>query len=173
MSNLLNIFKKNRNNKVVDENLENIKMIPVPDIRAYMIKGYEEINEVKNKNVDLESSLKEFKEKAEKFEKLYDAALVTSREFENRYNNSQKESEHYKNLFYKEQEFRNIDNKASKQEYDKLKERTYILEERLKNKNSEMQEEIKSEIITLIKNTKGTLSKDKIVKLISEVSNAK
>lgn len=162
---LLGLFKKK---EITDEELENMKMIAVPDIRAYMLKGYEEIREVKSENEKLKSSLKEYKEKANKFEQLYNAQLLVSQEFEERYNNSEKKRERFEKLLNDEEEFRKVDNRESKQEIDRLKEQNYILHEKLEEAKIIISKEIKEELINKIQVFKGNLSKSKIINLIEE-----
>lgn len=79
---MLKFLKK----KESDKEAENIEMIPVPDIRAYMIKGYEEIREVKRENEELKQKVKDLTAESIKNKQLYEAQLVVAQEFENRYN---------------------------------------------------------------------------------------
>lgn len=163
---LLGLFKKKEVQR--DEELENVKMIPVPDIRAYMLKGYEEIKEVKNKSEELESKLNEYKEKADKFEQLYNAQLIVSQEFEERYNTAESKRKIFERRLETEEGLRKADNKESKQEIDKLKEQNYILQEKIKEAKIIISKEIKEELINKIQAFKGNLSKSKVINLIEE-----
>lgn len=162
---LLGLFKKK---EITDEELENMKMIAVPDIRAYMLKGYEEIKEVKSEKEKLKSELKEYKEKASNFEQLYNAQLVVSQEFEERYNTAESERKIFVGRYESEQEFRKADNKENKQEIDKLKEQNYILQEKLEEGKAIISKEIKEKLINKVQAFKGNLSKSKIINLIEE-----
>lgn len=158
---LLDIFKKKK-----DEDLENVKMIPVPDIKAYMIKGYEEIKEIKEKARQEEESKNNYKEQAENNEKLYNAALVSANEFENRYNDSQKEVNKYKKLYEEEKEGRKRDNNKNIEIINELKERVYNQNIKLENSIRTTSEEAVQFMIEQIKNAKGNLSKAKIIRIL-------
>ena len=67
---------------VVDNNTElpDFRKITVPDLKQYLINGYDEIREVKKEK----EILKEDLEKAKKFEDLYNSTLVVLNEFKER-----------------------------------------------------------------------------------------
>lgn len=161
------ISKKEK--KENNENNENVKMIPVPDIREYMLKGYEEIREVKKQKEKLEESEKKYKDNAEKFEKLYDATLVSLREFERRDKDNQIEIKRWKDRYESECECRKADNKGNKETIEKLKEEKYILEEELKGAENIISTDLKNRITNEIIRQKGNLSKDKIIKIIKDI----
>lgn len=158
---LLDIFKKKK-----DEELENVKMIPVPDIRAYMVKGYEEIREIKAKAKQEEESKNNYKEQAENNEKLYNAALVSAHEFENRYNNSQSEIDKYKKLYEEEKENRKRDNNKNAVIINELKEQLYDKNIKLENSIRTTSAETIQFMIEQIKNAKGSLSKARIIRIL-------
>ncbi len=144
---------------------ENVKEIKVPDLKQYLVKGYEEIRQVKKENIELENQLEEEK----KNKQLYEGALVTLSEFQQRDKDNKNEINRLKNkIKEKEQEINNINSqlntyKIKQIEYDKRK----------KNLKNEINENVKTKIDILkdnicnkIKNTKGNLSKDKIIDII-------
>ena len=146
---------------------ENVKEIKVPDLKQYLVNGYEEIRQVKKENIELENQLEEEK----KNKQLYEGALVTLSEFQQRDKDNKNEINRLKNkIKEKEQEINNINSqlntyKIKQIEYDK----------REKNLKNEINENVKTKIDILkdnicnkIKNTKGNLSKDKIIDINSE-----
>ena len=67
---------------VIDDNKElpDFRKITVPDLKQYLINGYEEIREVKKEKEKLKNDL----EKAKTYEDLYNATLITLEEFRKR-----------------------------------------------------------------------------------------
>ena len=144
---------------------ESVKEIKVPDLKQYLVNGYEEIRQVKKENIELENQLEEEK----KNKQLYEGTLVTLSEFQQRDKDNKNEIDRLKNkIKEKEQEINNINSqlntyKIRQIEYDK----------REKNLKNEINENVKRKINILkdnicnkIKNTKGNLSKDKIIDII-------
>lgn len=167
---MLNLFKRKNNTE-----LENVRMIPVPDIRAYMIKGYEEIKDVKGKNAELEQKVQELQQKADKNEKLYEAQLIVAQEFERRCKKLDRDLDWEKKKRKDENEKRQADIELNLKQINKLKEEKYILEEQIKNFEKYKKQEIKNainkyedELCIKIKNIKGRLSKDNIIDLIKK-----
>ncbi len=167
---MLNLFKRKNATE-----LDNIKMIPVPDIRAYMIKGYEEIKEVKEKNKELEQKVQELQQKADKNEKLYEAQLIVSQEFKSRCNRLDKDLDWEKSKREDENAKRQADIELNLKRINKLKEEKYILEEQIENFEKYKEQEIKkainkyeNELCIKIKNVKGRISKDNIINLIKK-----
>ena len=87
MRSLKNFFNKkikteNIEITVIDDNKElpDFRKIAVPDLKQYLIEGYEEIREVKKQKEDLKEEL----ENAKKYKELYDATLITLNEFKTR-----------------------------------------------------------------------------------------
>ena len=140
---------------------ENVKEIKVPDLKQYLVNGYEEIRQVKKENIELENQLEEEK----KNKQLYEGALVTLSEFQQRDKDNKNEIDRLKN---KVKEKNNINSqlntyKIRQIEYDK----------REKNLKNEINENVKRKINILkdnicnkIKNTKGNLSKDKVIDIV-------
>lgn len=150
---------------LIPKKQESVKEIKIPDLKQYLVNGYEEIRQVKKENIELENQLEEEK----KNKQLYEGALVTLSEFQQRDKDNKNEIDRLKNkIKEKEQEINNINSqlntyKIRQIEYDK----------REKNLKNEINENIKRKINILkdnicnkIKNTKGNLSKDKIIDII-------
>ena len=150
---------------LIPKKQESVKEIKVPDLKQYLVNGYEEIRQVKKENIELENQLEEEK----KNKQLYEGALVTLSEFQQRDKDNKNEINRLKNkIKEKEQEINNINSqlntyKIRQIEYDK----------REKNLKNEINENVKRKINILkdnicnkIKNTKGNLSKDKIIDII-------
>lgn len=150
---------------LIPKKQESVKEIKVPDLKQYLVNGYEEIRQVKKENIELENQLEEEK----KNRQLYEGALVTLSEFRQRDKDNKNEIDRLKNkIKEKEQEINNINSqlntyKIKQIEYDK----------REKNFKNEINENVKRKINILkdnicnkIKNTKGNLSKDKIIDII-------
>lgn len=154
---------------LIPKKTESVKEIKVPDLKQYLVNGYEEIRQVKKENIELENQLEEEK----KNKQLYEGALVTLSEFKQRDKDNKNEIDRLKNkIKEKEQEINNINSqlntyKIRQIEYDK----------REKNLKNEINENVKAKIDILkdnicneIKNTKGNLSKDRIIDIIYKES---
>jgi hypothetical protein len=168
--NMLSIFKKKEKeeNKENSE-LENVKIIAVPDIRNYMIKGYEEIREVKQQKENLEEKVRKLKEEANKNEQLYNAQLIVSQELTTRNKELENQLSWAKDKEDTQTRLRELDNKENRKIIDELKEEKYILEEKLKNKENITRKQIKEELIKKIEDTKGRLSKEIVIDKIKEM----
>ena len=150
---------------LIPKKQESVEEIKVPDLKQYLVNGYEEIRQVKKENIELENQLEEEK----KNKQLYEGALVTLSEFQQRDKDNKNEINRLKNkIKEKEQEINNINSqlntyKIRQIEYDK----------REKNLKNEINENVKRKINILkdnicnkIKNTKGNLSKDKVIDIV-------
>lgn len=168
MSMFLSIFKKKQQEMEINQDLENVKMIPIPDIRPYMIKGYEENQKNRDKIKELEKELATYKAKAEKNEQLYNAALISTQEFETRFNESNKDAEYYKKLYLEEKDFRIKDNEQHLDMYNQLKETYYFLQGNFNGEVSKAVKLYKTNIEKIIKSSKGNLSKSKILNILDE-----
>lgn len=164
---MISLFKtKKVKRQEENKQLENIKMIAVPDIREYMIQGYKEIEQVKQDKEAIEKSRDNYKQDAEKFEKLYEATLVTLNEFKQRDDSNIKEIADLKRKLEAEKDFRKQDNKDNKEEINKLQEEIIMLNNKNREIENTTKEKIKNELIGQIKKTKGNLSKDKVIEII-------
>lgn len=166
---LINLFnKKEKAEMIVEETLPDVQQIKVPDLKQYLLDGYEEIREIKKINEQLQLELEE----KTKYKILYDGALVTLEEFKTR---EKEDKDKIDNLQTKLNE--------NQEEIYKLNDllNTYKIKQleadkQLKNIDKLIQDNIKSAIINfketiinLIKNTKGNISKDKVCKLIQRM----
>lgn len=155
---------------VIDDNKElpDFRKITVPDLKQYLINGYDEIREVKKEKEKLKNDL----EKAKTYEDLYNATLVTLEEFRKR---DEENKTNLRKLEYKINEKEN--------EISNLKEQvnTYRILEIETNKKIENIEKIKKEeksngikeykekLIQEITNTKGNISKSKLFSIINYI----
>lgn len=150
---------------LIPKKQESVKEIKIPDLKQYLVNGYEEIRQVKKENIELENQLEEEK----KNKQLYEGTLVTLSEFQQRDKDNKNEIDRLKNkIKEKEQEINNINSqlntyKIRQIEYDK----------REKNLKNEINENVKTKVDILkdnicnkIKNTKGNLSKDKVIDIV-------
>lgn len=167
---MFNFLKKKKESKeliVQDFNaqLPDIQKISVPDLKQYLLNGYEEIRREKIEKEKIKQELQE----AQKYNQLYEGALVTLDEFrkrdeenkekiqklENNIEELQKEKinnfEIYNDLKIKFQELQN-----EKENNEKI-----ILE-----KMNKAVMEAKNKIINNIQNTKGNISKSKVCDMI-------
>lgn len=163
---MISLFKNKKVKKKEDTQIENIKMIAVPDIREYMIQGYKEIEQVKQDKEAMEKARDNYKQEAEEFEKLYEATLIALNEFKQRDGRNVSKITELENKLEAEMEFRKRDNKTQKDEINKLQEEIIVLNNKSKKVENTTREKVKTELIKIIKNTKGNLSKDKAIQII-------
>ena len=172
---MLKLFNNKKNKEkteivVVDNNKElpDIRKIAIPDLKQYILKGYEEIREIKTQNHELEEKL----EDAKKYKDLYETALVTTGEFEKR-------DEENKQIIKKKQEKidKYIEENSKLQEiintYKILEKDIETREKEITNKYNEIKNEgiikYKDNLIEKINNTKGNISKSKLIMIVNEV----
>lgn len=166
---LVNLFKnKQKAEMIIEEKLLNVQQIKVPDLKQYLLNGYEEIREVKNQNEQLQLKLDE----QSKYKLLYDGALVTLEEFKTR---EKEDKDKINNLQTKlneqQEEIYKLNDLVNTYKIKQLQ-----VDEQLKNTDNLIQDNIdssimnfKATIIELIKNTKGNISKDKVCNLIKRM----
>lgn len=175
MRNLKNFFSKKTKTEnieitVIDDNeeLPDFRKIAVPDLKQYLIEGYEEIREVKKQKEDLKEEL----ENAKKYKELYDATLITLNEFKTRdEENKEIQIKMDKEIIEKEIKITDLKEEVN----------TYKILETETNKKIENIEKIKQEernnaikeyqekLIEEINNTKGPISKSKLISIISSI----
>lgn len=80
---------------IVKKNNEREAIISVPDIKEYLVKEYERVNNLKLINEGLEQQLKE----AEEINLKYNATLVTLNEYSNRLELAEREITSWKNSY--------------------------------------------------------------------------
>lgn len=145
---------------------QEVREIKVPDLKQYLINGYEEIRQVKREKIQLENQLEEQK----KYEQLYNGALVTLEEFKKRDIENNEEILRLRGKIRdKQKEIDDINSKLNtykirQHEYDK-KEKEY--NENMINEISINMTDLKQKIIKNIENTKGNLSKKTIISIIN------
>lgn len=145
---------------------QEVKEIKVPDLKQYLVNGYNEIRQVKQEKIKLENELEEEK----KNKQLYEGTLVTLDEFRKRDEENNKEiSRLREKIRDKQNEIDSINSKLNtykirQHEYDE-KEKKYSAN--IRNEIEIATKDLKQEIISNIKNTKGNLSKDTIINIIN------
>lgn len=166
---LVNLFKtKQKSEMIIEEKLPDVQQIKVPDLKQYLLNGYEEIREVKNQNEQLQLKLEE----QLKYKLLYDGALVTLEEFKTREKEDKDKINNLQTkLNEKQEEIYKLNDLVNTYKIKQLQ-----VDEQLKNTDNLIQDNIdsaimnfKATIIDLIKNTKGNISKDKVCNLIKRM----
>ena len=166
---LVNLFKnKQKSEMIIEEKLPDVQQIKVPDLKQYLLNGYEEIREVKNQNEQLQLKLEE----QSKYKLLYDGALVTLEEFKTREKEDKDKINNLQTkLSEKQEEIYKLNDLLNTYKIKQLQ-----VDEQLKNTDNLIQDNIdsaimnfKATIIDLIKNTKGNISKDKVCNLIKRM----
>lgn len=150
---------------------QEVKEIKVPDLKQYLVNGYEEIRQVKSKNIELENELEEER----KNKQLYEGALVTLSEFKQRDEENKREIERLKNKnSKKDSEIYDLNNelntyrikkKEIEDELFEIKKQHSLAKEK---ETQKIKEKIKESLCYKIKNLKGHLSKEKIIEIISK-----
>ena len=141
------------------------KEIKVLDLKQYLVNGYEEIRQVKQKNIELKDKLEE----ESKNKQLYEGALFTLSEFQKRDEENKKEITKLENkLENKQKEIENLNStlntyKINEYEFNKRKSELENEIEKVVKKTINL---YKENLIQEIENTKGNLSKSKIVNIV-------
>lgn len=153
---------------VIDDNKElpDFRKIAVPDLKQYLINGYNEIREVKKEKEELKNDL----EKAKTYEDLYNATLVTLEEFRKRdeENKSNLRKLEYK-ISQKEEEMSNLKEQVNTYRILEIETNKKIenIEKIKKEEKDKSIKEYKEKLIQEITNTKGTISKSKLFSIIN------
>ena len=151
MGKFLEVFRK-----PAPEN--NMPVISVPDIKDYLVKEYERVNELKAEN----DKLKELLEQARELKLQYDAALVTLDEYSKRQELSKaelnREKERTANARREADECRDLVN-SYKIQFNNAA----VTKEQIRD---EIVDEVKASIIKKINSYKGSLSKKKVCEII-------
>ncbi len=133
--------------------------VSVPDIKAYLVKEYEKVNELKLINQSLEQQIEEARETKLK----YDAAMVTLDEYDKRLRQAESEIERWKISYQNAKE-------SLAAERDKVNSYAIKFNNAAITKKEiaeEITEEIKAELISLLNEQKGNLSKKTVCEIIS------
>lgn len=153
---------------------KSMEEVKVPDLKQYLVDGYNEIRQVKKEKIELENKLEEQKQ----IEHLYNGTLVTLSEFKTRDEENKKEIEHLKQIIdnkkdeiYKLEEKINnyrINEKKIEEHKEELKRIENGIHEEIDSRTKENIKQYKGELCKIIKRAKGNLSKEKIIKIIEE-----
>ena len=158
----MKLFSK-KNNLVVKEN--EIQAIKVRDLKEYLVKDFGEIK-IKEQTIDkLESEIDELK----KIEIKYNATLITLEEF-----NARILREKDKNIRL-EQKITEKNKEIAKlnEEKNSCLIREQIAIDKIENTKDFVIPEFKEKIKKVIDNTKGNLSKKKVIELIDNIEQEK
>lgn len=151
---------------------QSVEQVKVPDLKQYLVDGYNEIRKVKSEKIELENKLEEQKQ----IEQLYEGVLVTLDEFKKRDEENGQEIERLKEKINKKDNeiylLKDTINNYKIQE-KKLEEKQKELKRIENGIYEEIESEVKEKIANYkkglsykIKNTKGNLSKEKIIEII-------
>lgn len=155
----MNLFKRNKNELAVHNEAV---VVAVPDIKEYLVREYERVEELRLKNEQLESDL----EIARELKLKYDATLVTLDEYSKRLQQADsaisKEKRRVEDIRNELNSARDTINSYKIKLHDAALTKDEIKEE--------IVEEMKASLISKIKAHKGNLSKNKICELIMEVT---
>jgi hypothetical protein len=154
----MKLFSK-KNNLVVKEN--EIQAIKVRDLKEYLVKDFEEIK-TKEQTIDkLESEIDELK----KIEIKYNATLITLEEF-----NARVLREKDKNVRLEQKiTEKNKEIAQLNEEKNNCLIREKIAIDKIENTKDFVIPEFKEKIKKVIDNTKGNLSKKKVIELIDNI----
>ena len=149
---------------------QELQEIKVPDLKQYLVNGYNEIRQVKKEKLELETQL----EKEKKNKQLYEGALVTLNEFRQRDEDNNEEIQRLKEKIKdKQNEIDALNSQLNtyKIKQYKLEKDREDLEDRIKEKVREAEKKLKTLLCDKIRKTKGNLSKDKVIEIIKNQSN--
>lgn len=154
----MKLFSK-KNNLVVKEN--EIQAIKVRDLKEYLVKDFEEIK-IKEQTIDkLESEIEELK----KIEIKYNATLITLEEF-----NARVLREKDKNIRLEQKiTEKNKEIARLNEEKNNCLIREKIANDKIEDTKNFVIPEFKEKIKKAIGNTKGNLSKKKVIELIDNI----
>lgn len=155
---------------VVDDNeeLPDFRKITVPDLKQYLVNGYKEIREVKQKNEELKEEL----ENEKKYKDLYDSTLVALNEFKDRdEENKEMQNKLETKINIKEEEILRLKEQINTYRILEIETNKKIekIEQIKKEEQNKAIKEFKEELIKEINNTKGTISKSKLFSIINSV----
>ena len=163
------IPRRKQKDEIIDETALMVEKIEVPDLKHYIVKGYEEIHQVKQEKEELENKLEE----QEKYKQLYEATLVTLSEYNDKDNENKNRIQKLNNT---------INNKNN--EIDELNEKinTYTIKmrevnEKEKNLNKKLdlrydegKIDMKNTIMAFIAEQKGHIGKDVLIRKIEKTN---
>lgn len=166
---MFKFIEKIKNKSTKNKYKNNVEMIAVPELRSYIIKGYEEITQIKKDHEKLENDYIFEKAEKERYKQLYEATLVTTKEFSDRYDADKLTIERLKKVNLSERQNYEKQLSDANNSIDELKEKVFSYENNIKKIKTEIKEEIKEDLTSKIKQTKGHLTKDIILSIIKSI----
>lgn len=153
------LFKKIKEKSLAKREVNEREIaVAVPDIKEYLVREYERVNDLKLINEGLEQKLAQARETEIK----YDATLVTLDEYSKRLKQLESEVESWK---IKTENARQ-DFKTARDEVNSYKIKFNNAAITKKEITAEVVEEIKAELISLLSKQKGNLSKKSVCEII-------
>lgn len=155
----MGLFRKNEETGLIRKKPnERDVVISVPDIKEYLVKEYNRVNDLKLINEGLEQQLQE----ANEVKLKYEATLVTLDEYSKRLERAEREISSWRESYRRAQQ----DVKSANDEVNSYKIKftnAAITKEEIEK---EIVEEVKADIISKINECKGNLSKKAVCDLI-------
>ena len=154
---MFKILKRKKDDNCTSLSVQEIKVI---DLKQYLVNGYNEIRQVKQKLEEKEEELE--KEKIYKIK--YDATLVTLDEFKNRDDeNKEKIKKMEQKIIEKNEEIYELNSKLnsliiSERENKKKYDNQYVI----------VKQELLEKMKTKLENKKGNLSRKEFLKMLEE-----
>lgn len=157
----MSLFTKIKEKSLVTKNSnEREIVVSVPDIKEYLVREYNRVNDLKLINEGLEQKLEEVRE----IELKYDATLVTLDEYSKRLKSAENEIAIQKSNVAREREKL----RAANDEVNSYKIKFNNAAITKAELEKEIVDEVKADIISIINGCKGNLSKKKVCEIISE-----
>lgn len=155
----MNIFKKNKKMDLVPKKeVSDAIVVAVPDIKEYLVREYERVNDLKLINEGLEQQL----ELAKETEMKYRASLVTLDEYRKRLKSSEDEIDRLKSVI-----------KNKNDEVRRAMDEVYSYKIKFNDAaitkseiEAEVIDEVKADIISMINSVKGNLSKKVVCDIV-------
>lgn len=160
--------KEKTTDLIISDKVPEKRVVELKDLRQFMLDGYNEIREVKQKNQELENKIEEYK----MAETIHNATLATLNEFKIRDEENKKEIDKLKQTIdEKSTRILDLEELVSEAELDKqrVEEKEKNIQKTIKKSVKEKQQEIKAKVVNIIKETKGNLSKSKLINLVEKV----
>lgn len=155
----MNFFKKIKETGLtVRKSTEREVVISVPDIKEYLVKEYNRVNDLKLLNEGLEQQLKE----AEEIKLKYEATLVTLDEYSKRLERAERETRNWKESYQRARQ----DVKTANDEVNSYKIKFNNAAITKAEIEKEIVEEVKADIVSLVNGRKGNLSKKAVCDII-------
>lgn len=152
----MSIFKKSL---ALQKSKEQNIIVSVPDIKEYLVKEYERVNDLKLINEGLEQQLKE----ATELKLKYEATLVTLDEYSKRLERAEREIKDWKESYRRARQ----DVQSANDEVNSYKIKFNNAAITKAEIEQEIVEEVKADIILKINSCKGNLSKKVVCEIIS------